>query len=270
MRAEVTALVITFNEAPNIRRCLERLVWLPKVLVLDSGSDDETRRLACSFSNVRFVVRPFDSFADQCNFGLSLIETPWVLSLDADYILSDDLMQEIQTLVPSLDIAGYKARFVFRIHGHPLRGSLYPPRTVLYRRACARYVNEGHGHRVLVSGRVATLRGAIFHDDRKPLSRWFGSQQRYARDEARHLLAADPAGLNLVDRLRRRGWPLVLLVPLYVLLVKRCVLDGLPGWHYALQRLIAECMIALEITERRLASGNRSEAAEQSSNEHVD
>jgi hypothetical protein len=101
-----------------------------------------------------------------------------VLSLDADYELGNDLVSELQPLVPPASIAGYRAGFVYRVFGRPLRGTLYPPRTVLYRREGARYRNEGHGHRVVLDGAVRDLRGAISHDDRKPLARWFASQQR--------------------------------------------------------------------------------------------
>lgn len=252
MRDDVTALIITWNEAPNIGRTLERLYWLPKVLVLDSGSDDGTLSILSRFPNVTVMHRPFDNFANQCNFGLDNIQTEWVLSLDADYVLSEELVHEIQALRPSSQTCGYRVRFIYCVHGRTLRGSLYPPRTILYRRRRARYRNDGHGHRVEIDGAVVDLRGACFHDDRKPLSRWFRSQQSYAAEEARYLLSAGTAELNRIDRLRRRGWPMMPLVMLYALLVKRCIMDGLPGWYYILQRLLAETMIALEIAERRL------------------
>jgi hypothetical protein len=96
------------------------------------------------------------------------------------------------------------------------------------------------------------LRGVVYHDDRKPLSRWLASQQRYAHIEANLLLSAEPQRLSAVDRLRRMGWPAPVLVLFYVLLVKGCLLDGWPGWFYALQRLLAETMMALELIDRRL------------------
>jgi hypothetical protein len=105
---------------------------------------------------------------------------------------------------------------------------------------------------VLISGDVRALSGVIYHDDRKPLSRWFASQQGYARLEADYLLKADQGAMSAPDRLRRMAWPAPIVVFLYVLVIKGCLLDGWPGWFYALQRVLAECMIALELIERRL------------------
>src|SRR2546428_5645948 len=95
---EITVLILTYNEAPNIRRTLERLRWAHRIVVVDSYSTDETVEIAKGFPNVDLVQRRFDSFARQCNFGLEQIRSRWVLSLDADYVLSDELLKEIGTL----------------------------------------------------------------------------------------------------------------------------------------------------------------------------
>ena len=185
-------------------------------------------------------------------FGLAQIETEWALSLDADYELSEALMHELAELAPPDAVAGFRASFVYRVYGRPLRGTLYPPRTVLYRVRGACYVDEGHGHRVVVPGALDALRGVIYHDDRKPLSRWLASQRRYAEQEADYLLQGDPQTFKRSDRVRRMAWPAPLAVFFYVLICKGCILDGWPGWYYALQRLLAEAMIALELIDRRL------------------
>jgi glycosyltransferase involved in cell wall biosynthesis len=248
---QTTAMVITYNEGPNLRRCLDRLRWVPRILIIDSGSTDETLDVARQYSQVDIVERPFDDFATQCNFGLARIETRWVLSLDADYQLSEALVAEISALRED-DVAGYSAAFVYRMYGRPLRGSLYPPRVVLYRKDGAAYCNEGHAHRVMIAGRAATLCGKILLDDRKPLARWFASQQHYARREADYLLAASRAGLGRADRLRLIGWPAPILVFFYTMIVKRCALDGWAGWLYVLQRTFSEVALALEIVDRRV------------------
>jgi glycosyltransferase involved in cell wall biosynthesis len=248
---DVTPLIITWNEANNIRRTLDKLAWAKRIVVVDSGSTDETISILQSYPQVGVLHRPFVDFASQCNFGMNLVTTHWVLSLDADYELSDGLVTELRSLLPATTTAGYCAKFVYRIYGRPLRASLYPPRIVLYRRDKAIYRNEGHGHRVVVDGEILPLTAPIYHDDRKSLAHWFASQQRYAQKEAEHLLCSNRADLGRIDRIRLAAWPAPLFVLLYTLLIKKCVLDGWPGWVYALQRSLAETLIALEIIDRR-------------------
>jgi glycosyltransferase involved in cell wall biosynthesis len=252
LASEIGVLIITYNEESNVARTLARLDWARRILVVDSGSTDATLEIIHRCPQAATLHRPFDNFAAQCNFGLSHMESEWVLSLDADYELSDALIGELHRLEPADAVSGYRARFDYCVYGHALRGTLYPPRIVLYRKSRARYRNEGHGHRVSVEGTVLPLSGSIRHDDRKPLSRWFAAQQRYAREEAEYLVAATREHLTLADRLRLMAWPAPILVMPYVLFIKGCLLDGWSGWFYALQRMCAEIMIALELIDRRL------------------
>lgn len=249
---EITPLLITFNEIQNIERTLAKIAWAKRILVIDSGSTDGTLDILARNPRTDVRHRPFDSFAGQCNFGLSLVATDWVLSMDADYELSDVLIAELARLRPSSEQMGYSAAFVYRIHGHPLRGTLYPSRTVLYRVRAAHYENEGHGHRVRITGAVSRLSGVIYHDDRKPLSRWLASQCNYAAREAAHLLETPRDRLSRADRIRLAGWAAPLLVFFYVLIGKRAVFDGPAGLFYAFQRLLAEVLLALELLDRRL------------------
>jgi hypothetical protein len=151
-------------------------------------------------------------------------------------------------------VRGFCARFVYRIFGRALRASLYPKRAVLYRKSSASYVDEGHTQRVRIDGKTLNLIHPIYHDDRKPITRWFGSQARYASLEANRLLSRDRSSLGSADRIRL----LIVLAPVivffYVLLFKRCLLDGWPGWYYALQRVCAEAMLSIELLDRRLRS----------------
>ena len=253
MSCPITAIIITHNESENIGRCLERLRWLPKVIVIDSGSTDDTLAIASTHQNVHVIHRPFTSFADQCNFGLEQVRTEWVLSLDADYILSDGFEAAAVSAAQSGVADGFRSPFRFCVQGKRLRGSLYPPRTVLYRRAAAHYQNEGHGHRVRINGKVADLSASIDHDDRKPLSRWLASQARYAMAEAEHLLSVPAAELTRIDKLRAMAWIMPFLAPMYCIVRKGLWRDGLAGWHYTMQRWLAECIIALAIIDRRLS-----------------
>src|ERR1700730_8847357 len=137
MLEQVTPLIITYNEAPNIARTTSKLGWAKKIVVIDSGSTDGTVEIVTACRQAALIHHPFEDFASQCNFGLMQVTSPWVLSLDADYELSDELIRELQTISSDNDISGYRVRFVYRIYGKPLSGTLYPARIVLYKKAKA-------------------------------------------------------------------------------------------------------------------------------------
>src|SRR5215213_324195 len=119
----ITPLILTYNEAPNIARALEKLSWAKDIVVVDSFSDDDTIKIAKAFPNVRVIQRAFDCHRNQWEFGVKEtgITTPWVLALDADYILSDELITELENLQPDIGTAGYRASFVYCVHGKKLR-----------------------------------------------------------------------------------------------------------------------------------------------------
>jgi glycosyltransferase involved in cell wall biosynthesis len=254
---QITPMVLTFNEAANLRRTLEKLDWAEEVLIVDSFSDDETIAIARARPRTRIVQRRFDTFANQCNYGLDHVNTEWVLSMDADYVLSDELIREITALNPSGPIAGYRINFTYCVHGRPLRGSLYPARAALYRKNIARYRAEGHCQRIELQGDIARLSGLILHDDRKPLDRWFSEQIKYAAQEAEYLESSPPEKLSTPDRIRRWIVAAPVLVLFYTLFVRGVILDGWRGWFYAIQRVLAELMLSLKILERRLTRLSR-------------
>ena len=253
MLNQITPLLLTYNEAPNIGRTLDKLSWARDIVVVDSLSSDETGAMLSRYPNVRVFERAFTTHAEQWNFGLEQtgITTDWVLALDADFVLTDDAVRELAALAPPQAVSGYRASFTYCIDGKPLRSAVYPPVTVLYRRAGAGYLQDGHTQRVRVDGLVLPLTARILHDDRKPLSHWIASQVRYMRLEADKLAWAPSSSLASVDRVRK----LIVLAPPLVFL--RClfvgggILDGWPGLFYALQRATAELILSLSLIERR-------------------
>jgi glycosyltransferase involved in cell wall biosynthesis len=249
---DFTALILTLNEEENIARCLGALSWASEVLVVDSGSTDDTLAIAKSVKpNVQIKLRAFDTHAAQWNFGLDQVRTAWVLALDADYRLTDEMAREILQLEPTDETTGYEAEFVYCVGGKPLRVSLYPPHTVLFRKEQSRYVDEGHTQVLRLSGKIDRLSSRIFHDDRKSMGRWIRSQEKYSKIEARHLLSTATEQLNWADRLRKLIFFAPGVVFFYLLVGKGLIFDGWRGWFYVCQRTIAEMLLSLRlITER--------------------
>jgi len=249
---QVTPMILAYNEEDNLPRTLQALRWARRVIVVDSFSTDRTLEICRGFDNVEVAQRKFDSAASQGNFGLSQVETTWTLSLDSDYFVPDGFVDELQRLDPADDITGYFVGFRYAVFGAPLRGTLYPPRQVLYRTAEAKYLDDGHTQRVRTTSETRNLECLLIHDDRKSLSRWFHSQIRYARLEAEKL-ASTPAGkLGRADRLRKLILPAPFAALFYTLFVKGVILDGWPGWYYSLQRFTAELILSLTLLDRKL------------------
>ena len=247
---DITPLVLTFNEAPNLERTLKRLQWATEIVVLDSGSTDATQQIATSFPNVRLETRAFDDHTTQWNHGVTLVATAWVLALDADYVLGTGFEEELSGLPGDAD--AYDAAFRYLVFGKALRASLYPPRAVLFQKSRCTYVEDGHTQALHVPGMLGHLQTRIDHDDRKPLTRWLSSQDKYALLEAQKLSATDPTKLRLQDKLRLTMWMAIPASLIYTLLIKGTLWDGWRGWHYALQRLLAEMLLALRLIEKRL------------------
>ncbi|WP_339376487.1 glycosyltransferase family 2 protein [Calothrix sp. NIES-2098] len=249
MLDKITPLILTYNESINIHRTLQNLSWAKKIVVIDSYSTDETLNILSSYPQVEIFQRKFDSFAEQCNYGIEKITSEWILSLDADYVLTDRLIAEIKKLPLEPEVESYKVRFKYCVFGKPLRGTLLPPRTVLYKKEKAIYQDDGHAHRVSVKGKSKLLSGYIYHDDRKSLSRWLWAQDRYMMIEAKKLLETATSELSLGDRIRKQKIFAPIIIFIYCLIIKGGILDGWRGFYYAFQRVLAEILLAIHLIE---------------------
>jgi glycosyltransferase involved in cell wall biosynthesis len=251
----IVPLLITYNELPNIARTLAGLTWAERIVVVDSGSTDGTLEILASDARIQVAFRPFDTFADQCNYGLSLIgETAkWVLYLDADQIVTPEFIKEVEALHEAEEVAAYEAGFIYCVFGRPIRGSLYPPRPLLFRLGAGHFINKGHGHWIKVNGIVKSVRSKVLHDDRKKLGRWLKEQDGYMEIEKTKLLAAHWLDLDWADRARRMLFVAPWLFPIVYLVGRGGLLSGLPGLYYAIQRSLAEMILSLKLIEARLS-----------------
>jgi glycosyltransferase involved in cell wall biosynthesis len=259
MLDQITPLLLTYNESPNINRALQHLAWAKRIVVIDSYSTDNTLEILAAFPQVAVLQRHFDTHANQWNYGLANVESEWVLSLDADYVLTDELLLEIQTLVSNPAIHGYFAQFKYCVLGKPLRGTLLPPRQVLFRKLQSTYVDDGHTQRLVVEGKSGQLSSYIYHDDRKSLSRWLWAQDGYMAIEAKKLIETPWSKLSWGDRIRKQKILAPWMILIYCLILKGGILDGWRGWYYAFQRVLAEILLSIWLIEAEQLSKTRSE-----------
>ncbi len=252
MLEKITPLIISYNEAPNIKRTIQKLTWAKRIVVIDSNSTDDTLDILQSYPQVEVLQRNFDTHARQWNYGLEKIQTEWVLSLDADYVLTDDLIEEIKFIPDDIATDGYFIPFKYCIFGKPLRGSILPPRQALFRKEKSLYLDDGHTQLLEVKGKSDYLKNYILHDDRKSLKRWLWAQDRYMIIEAKKLTESPFNQLSLGDKIRKQGVIAPFVILFYCLILKGGILDGWIGWYYALQRMLAEIILSLLILEKNI------------------
>jgi glycosyltransferase involved in cell wall biosynthesis len=251
MLEQITPLILTYNEEPNIGRTLQCLTWAKQIIVIDSYSTDTTLEILNAYSQVQLFQRKFDTHGQQWNYGLEQVQSPWVLSLDADYIVTDELISEMAALPVDSQIDGYFASFKYCIFGKPVRNTrILPPRQVLFQKSKAIYIDDGHTQVLQLTGQSALLSAYLYHDDRKPFSRWLWSQERYTVLESKKILETPINELDWVDRIRRKKVLAPWMVFLYCLIIEGWIFDGWHGWYYVFQRVLAETILAIRLIER--------------------
>ncbi|MGH6827911.1 MAG: glycosyltransferase family 2 protein [Rhizomicrobium sp.] len=250
MLDKITPVLLTFNEAANIERTLSRLNWAARIVVVDSFSTDDTLAILKRFSNVSLYQRAFDSHAEQWRFatGETDIATPWILRLDADYLLGSALIAELQSLDDDSSIVAYRIGFRYAVFSRLLPQSLYPPNTILLRQGRFQVISRGHTEAWIVEGREKNLRSKVIHDDRKSLARWVSSQLRYMELERQTL----DRSWSIKTWLRTHPPLMPICVFLYCLLGRGLIFQGRAGIYYALQRTVAEAMLSLLLLDHRL------------------
>ena len=254
MLDQITPVILTYNEAANIGRTLERLAWAREVVVVDSHSTDDTLAIAGRFANARVVQRPFDSHAAQWRFATAEtgIASDWILRLDADYMMEPPLREEIAALAPPAELSAYLISFTYCMDGRKLRASLYPSLPVLFRRGRASFVQDGHTEKLRIEGSVVPLTNRLLHDDRKTTERWLQSQSRYQAAEAEKLLSRSWSELSWADRLRLTRVLGPLAVAVHCLIVKGLIFDGTAGLLYTAQRVTADIILSMHLLRRDL------------------
>ena len=165
--AQISAVVITFNEETHIEKCLSSLDGIAdEIVVVDSFSTDSTEEI-CRRHKVRFIKHEFEGYKEQKNFALTLASFPYVLSLDADEALSEELKKSILATKDDLKYDGYVFNRRNNYYGRWMKHSgLYPDRHMrLFSRSKGMWIgpNPHDKFRLNKGGTSIRLRGDIYH-----------------------------------------------------------------------------------------------------------
>jgi glycosyltransferase involved in cell wall biosynthesis len=223
---KLTVTVITLNEAAHIDACLASAGWADEILVVDSGSTDNTVTIA-EKRGARVIVRDWPGYSTQKNFAAGQATHDWILSIDADERVTPALADEIRrTLAAEPAVPGYRMPRVTWYLGRWIRTTDWYPdyQLRLYDRRRARW-NERRVHEsVTADGRAGQLHHDLEHYAYRDVAHHHQTMERYTRLAAEEMRAGG-----------RRAGAFDLVVHPFAAFVRNYVLrggirDGMPGF----------------------------------------
>jgi len=229
-RPRISVVVIALNEAQNMRACLESVRWADEIVVLDSGSTDETVSICRDFTDNVYIDADWRGFGTQKNRALARATGEWVLSLDADERVSSSLRDEILATVKTP--GGRDAFAIPRRSSYCGRfmrhGGWWPDYvTRLFRRETSRFSDDLVHERVIHSGTAGRLRAPLEHVAFRDLDQMLTKLNHYSTAGARNLHGQGRRG-GLGIAITRALWA---FFRTYVL--KAGFLDGREGFMLA-------------------------------------
>ena len=263
---KISAIIITKNEESNIKRCLESLQnVVDEVIVIDAFSTDKTEELCRSYDNLTFISRVWAGYGATKNYGNNIAQYPYILSLDADEVLSEKLGVEIlknkpilrgSYIMPRLNHFGQKA---IRFSGW------YPDAKIrLFPKQGAYWSDDLVHERLVYKGEITTLSSDLLHFTYSSFEQYDNKMRKYATLGARDMFLKQ----------RNMSWRLMLLKVFFkffsIYILKLGVYDGVEGlkiafessksiyWKYSyLRKLNNEIMIGGTLASYNIHSKNK-------------
>ena len=229
----LSVVIIAKNEGINIRRCLESVQWADEIIVLDSGSCDNTLAIAKEFTDKIFTTAPtaWQGYGIQKQRALAYAPGDWVLNLDADESVDLQLKQAMIRAMKATDIDAYRIPIRMYFYGKPLRYSSSPKRHIrLFRREGACYSSDIVHEKIMLpkNARVGKLSEAIMHHSFQDVSHFLYKMNRYSSYSAKIRIQKNKR-IGLVQTMLGVSW---MFFRCYF--VQRGFLDGKEGLLFAL------------------------------------
>ena len=223
-REPLSVVLITLDAASQLEACLLSAAFADEILIVDSGSMDDTTALAEKYG-ARVIRQEWLGFGPQKQFAVAQAAHDWVLCLDADERVTAELRASIEAALIAPAFGAYRFARCNRFLGRYLRhGEGYPDLNLrLFDRRRAGWTNDVVHENVAAGCEVSTLNGDLLHDSAETVATYLSKQNRYTTlaAEAAFLSGKRASGAKLLFS------PVVRFIKFYG--VRRGFLDGLPG-----------------------------------------
>jgi glycosyltransferase involved in cell wall biosynthesis len=228
-REKLSVTIITLNEERNIKDCLESVRWADEIIVVDSGSADRTLQI-CGEYTERIWTNPWPGMNEQKRIAMDHASHPWILNIDADERVPEDLRDRILTALESKDVDGYRFPRKNYFLGRWLRhGGWYPDHVLrLFRKERGHYKGVDPHDKVAVEGKVITIPVPLVHYTYSSLSQYVARQNAYSSSAA-ETLAQKGEKILLIFIPLKTFWKFI-----ETYMIKMGFLDGFHGFIAAM------------------------------------
>lgn len=177
----LSIVIITKNESAHIGQCLESVKWADEIIVLDSGSDDDTVNQCLQYTD-KVYQTDWPGFGIQKQRAVNKAQGQWVMSIDADEMITPDLKLEIVEATRQTEFNAYKIPRLSNFCGQQIHHSgWWPDYTVrLFRRHFGQFTNDPVHETVTVEGKVGRLKNPLLHDTYTDLEEMLDKMNNYS------------------------------------------------------------------------------------------
>jgi glycosyltransferase involved in cell wall biosynthesis len=231
MGVKVSAVLITYNEESIISKTLSRLWWCDEILIVDSGSTDKTIDI-CNRHKCTIIYHPFISYGDQKNFGVSQAKNNWILCLDADEVLTYDLIEEIHRELskPEIHYSGFSIPLKLVFMNQPFRfgKEAHCPTVRIFDRTKGEWDRAIVHEKLCISGKTKQLHHQILHYSYRDYAHFIAKINLYSSLGAQKLR---------VQNSGKSTWYIILALPFNFIkyyFIDRNFLNGYKGFEWSL------------------------------------
>jgi glycosyltransferase involved in cell wall biosynthesis len=223
-RLPLSVAIITLDAGRALADCLASVAWADDIVVVDSGSRDDTLAIATE-AGARVLHQDWLGFGPQKQYAVDACRHDWVLCLDADERVSPELLASLQAALAAPQHSAYRFARCNRFLGRYLKhGEGYPDWSLrFFDRRHARWSDDAVHEKVITDGEIGTLHGDLLHDSAESLASYLTKQNRYTSLAADMALAAGKR--SSMGRIVFS--PLIRFIKFY--LIRQGFRDGLPG-----------------------------------------
>ncbi|MBA2648540.1 MAG: glycosyltransferase family 2 protein [Legionella sp.] len=226
----LTVIIIAKNEEARIRQCLKSVQFADEIIVLDSGSIDNTMAIASEYT-VNVYSTDWPGYGIQKQRALDKVRNDWVLSIDADEVVTDELQEEIKQVITQDQIDAYRVPIRMHFYNKTLKYSWCPKRHIrLFKKAHARFSEDMVHEKIILSSgsRIGKLKNYIRHNSFKDIRHALYKINQYSSYSAKIRIETNSTQ-GFISTVIGTGW---MFVRCFIL--QRGFLDGKRGLLFAL------------------------------------